>query len=653
MYEDMEDCPYCKRCVDDLSDHLELEHEEFTLQNFLFDSKNIILMVLLLLLSVSTLIFEIQITVLGLPISRLLMGLSILIGGVPLAKSSLIELLKNHAFEVDGLVVVASIGAISIGYWGEAAVLVFLFSVAERLEDYSVFRSRRSLKELLELSPTKARVLRDGETKKISPKNVSIGDTIIIKPGERIPLDGNIKKGTSSIDESAITGESVPKGKGPGDEVFAGTLNIEGLLKVEVGKESGQSTLSKIVKLVEEAEEKKAETEKFVNRFARYYTPIVLLLALAVSTIPWLFFEQSFRSWLYRGLILLVLSCPCAFVVSTPVTMVSSMTKAAKTGVLIKGSVFIEKIKEIDTVVFDKTGTLTTGEFSVTEIVSLDHLDPKEIALISSSLESGSDHPLADPIIEHSNSLNGDDHYQVEEFRSLTGMGIEGVINGQKYKIGNPDMFELGNETKQEISRMTLEGETVVVLGRDEKPFGLIGLEDTLREGAREVITKLKEYGIETIMLTGDNERTAKAVSDELGVDRYIANVLPDQKLNEIKNLQEEGLVTMIGDGVNDAPALVKSDVGIAMGAAGSDTAMESADMALMEDDLSRLIYLFDISEKTMKVVKENIVASIGVKFILAVFTFFGLVTLWLAVGIGDVGMALMVTLNALILEKR
>jgi len=653
MDEDIEDCPYCRRRVDDLSVHLELEHEELTLQIFFLDSKNIILTGLLLLLSLITLIIGIQITIFGLRISRILMGLSIIIGGFPLAKSSLIELLRNHTFDVDGLVVVASIGALSIGYWEEAAVLIFLFLVAERLEDYSAFRSRRSLKELLELSPAKARVLRDGEIKKIPLENIFVGETVVVKPGERVPLDGKIERGSSSIDESAITGESVPKEKGPKDDVFAGTLNVDGLIKVKVTKESKESTLSQIVKLVEEAEEKKAETEKFVNRFARYYTPTVLLLALGVSTIPWLLFNQPFTFWLYRGLILLVLSCPCAFVVSTPVTMVSSMTKSAKRGVLIKGSIFIEKIKEIDTVVFDKTGTLTTGDFSVTEIVSLSELDDKEIVLISSSLETSSDHPLAHPIIEHSKSLNGYDHYEVDKFRSLTGIGIEGVIKGEKYRIGNPNMFELEDDAKKEISRMTSEGETVVVLGREKKPLGLIGLEDTLRDGAIEVIASLKKYGIKPVMLTGDNERTAAAVAEELGIDSYIANVLPEQKLDEIGRLQEDGLVTMIGDGVNDAPALVKSDVGIAMGAAGSDTAMESADMALMEDDLSKLIYLFEISEKTMKVVKENIIASIGVKFALAILTFFGLVTLWMAVGIGDVGMALLVTLNALILEKR
>ncbi len=619
----------------------------------MFESKNIIMMSILLLLSLFTLILRFPITIFDFHISRFFMGLGIIVGGIPLARASLNELAKRGAFDVDGLVVVASIGAVLIGYWGEAAVLIFLFSVAERLEDYSIFRSRRSLKELLELSPTKARVLREGKTKMMAPEKVFTEETIVVKPGERIPLDGNIKKGTSSIDESAITGESVPKEKRPGNEVFAGTLNIDGLLRIKVTKESGDTTLSKIVKLVDEAEEKKTDTEKFVNRFSKYYTPTILSLALGVSVIPWLFFDQALTFWLYRGLILLVLSCPCAFVVSTPVTMVSSMTKSARKGVLIKGSVYLEKIKEINTVVFDKTGTLTTGDFSVTEIIPLDDIDSEEIALISGSLESSSEHPLARPIIEYAKNLNRDKKYEVDGFRSLTGIGIEGTINTKKYRIGNPDLFDIDEEVERKISSMTSQGKTVIVLGIGEKPLGLIGLEDTLREGAKEVITKLKEYGIETIMLTGDNERTAKAVAEELGIDRIIANVLPDQKLDEIKDLQEDGLVTMIGDGVNDAPALVQSDVGIAMGAAGSDTAMESADMALMEDDLFKLLYLFEVSEKTMRVVKENIFASIGVKFGLAIFTFFGFVTLWMAVGIGDVGMALLVTLNALLLEKR
>lgn len=653
MNDSIDDCPYCQKRVKKLEKHIEIKHEDLALRNFFIESKNTIFTAVLLLIAFVLFLVQPRIQIYGLHISRVFMGFSILVGGIPLAWSSLKELIEEHNIDVDGLVVVAALGAVAISYWGEAAVLIFLFSVAERLEDYSVFRSRKSLKGLLELSPTKARVDFGDGTKTVPPEDVLVGNTLIIRPGERIPLDGLIREGESSIDESAITGESVPKEKGPGDEVYAGTLSIDGLLKVEVTKESQNSTLTKIVKLVQEAEEKKAETEKFVNRFANYYTPAILLLALSVSTIPWLFFDQPFTFWLYRGLILLVLSCPCAFVVSTPVTMVSSMTKSARNGVLIKGSVFIEKIKEIDTVVFDKTGTLTTGDFSVTEIVPLHDLSLEEIAKISGSLESNSNHPLAKPIVEYAESLDEAELVDVNRFRSLTGSGIEAVIEDTEYRIGNPDIFELDNKARKELSRMTSKGETVVVLGVGDRPLGLIGLEDTIREKSKEVISKLKKYGVEPIMLTGDNERTARAVANKLGIDRYIAGVLPDEKLDEIEKLQEEGFVTMIGDGVNDAPALVKSDVGIAMGAAGSDTAMESADMALMEDDLSKLLYLFEISEKTMNVVKENIFASIGVKFALAVFTFFGFVTLWIAVGIGDVGMALLVTMNALLLEKR
>lgn len=495
--------------------------------------------------------------------------------------------------------------------------------------------------------------MRGDEVKKVVPEKIKVGETVIVKPGERIPIDGKIKKGSSSIDQSAVTGESVPEKKERGDEVFAGTLNKNGLIKIETTTTTENSTLSKIVKLVEEAKEKKAETEKFVNKFAKYYTPSILLIAVSVAVLPFLVTDDSFSFWLYRALVLLVLACPCAFVISTPVTMVSAMTRSAKNGVLIKGSEFIEKIKDTDRVVFDKTGTLTTGNFTVTDIISTDNLDKHEIMRISASLEANSRHPLAEPIVEYFDKSLDVAKYEVEDFSALAGVGIEGEIEGKTYKIGNPKLFDLNQKMEKKISKMTHDGKTVVILGGGENPLGLIGLKDTVRRGAQKVIEKLEENGIETIMLTGDNERTARAVSEELGIDRYISNLLPDEKLEVIEKLQKEGLVCMVGDGVNDAPALVKSDVGIAMGAAGSDTAMDSADMALMEDKLHKLTYIFELSEKTMKVVKENIFASIGVKLALAGMTFLGFVTLWIAVGIGDVGMALLVTINAILLVKR
>nr|AGF93020.1 heavy metal translocating P-type ATPase [uncultured organism] len=653
MEKEADECPYCEARIRDLDKHIELQHEELSLWRFFLDSKNTVLTGFILLISLTFLLLDSTLSLTGFAVYKIFMAMGIIVGGVPLVREAIHELIDERTFDVDALVIVAAVGAVMIGYWSEAAVLVFLFSIAERLEDYSVFRSRRSLKELLDLSPTEARVLKDGKTNILKPEEVDLGDVVIVKPGERIPVDGKIKEGNSAIDESPITGESVPKEKEIGDEVFAGTLNKEGLLKISTTKRSRESTLSRIVEMVEDAEARKADTEKFINRFARYYTPAILVMAVMVFTVPVFLFDLSFEQWLYRALILLVLSCPCAFVVSTPVTMVSAVTKSAKEGLLIKGSIFLEKIKDTKTVVFDKTGTLTTGDFAVTEIIPLAEMEKKKIALVSKSLESYSDHPLAGPIVEYAERLNGEDNYEVEEFSSLSGTGIKGTIEDETYRIGNPDIFDIDEKVERKINELTSEGKTVVVLGNDEGPIALIALEDTIREGAREIIAKLKEHGVEPIMLTGDNEKTAAAVAKKLGIERYISNVLPDEKLEEIEKLQEEGHVTMIGDGVNDAPALVKSDVGIAMGAAGSDTAMESADMALMEDDLSKLDYLFNLSEKTMRVVKENVMASIGVKFALAVLTFFGLVTLWIAVGVGDVGMALLVTFNALLLGKR
>ncbi|MEF8874298.1 MAG: cation-translocating P-type ATPase [Candidatus Thermoplasmatota archaeon] len=654
----MDDCPYCEVRVKNVEEHIELKHEDFTLSRFLLDSKTTLITGLLLLTSFFLFLLDASFLVRGVEVRfyRVFLLLGILVGGVPLAKEGLTVLIKEHEFDVDSLVVVASIGAILIGYWGEAAVLIFLFSLAETLEEYSIFRSRKSLNDLLDLSPSKARLLKDEKTKTVDPKELSIGDIVFVKPGERIPVDGKIIDGSSSIDESPITGESVPKEKSQDDEVFAGTLNVDGALKVEVTKKSTDSTLARIIKLVEDAEEKKAETERFVNRFAKYYTPAVLVMALFVFLIPAFVLGGAFDLWFYRTLILLVLSCPCAFVVSTPVTMVSAITKAAKDGVLIKGSKYLERIKETETVVFDKTGTLTEGKFSVTEIVPMGDMDEKELALVSGSLEGNSKHPLAEPIVDFSLQMNDIEEkklYDTKDFTSLTGAGIQGTINGDIYRIGNPELFDLEDETKEEVKEKASEGKTVIVVEKNSTPVGLICLEDTIREGAEEVINALKTYGVKTLMLTGDGEKTARSVAEELGLDGYIADVLPEDKLSEVEKLQKEGTITMVGDGVNDAPALMKSDVGIAMGAAGSDTAMESSDMALMEDDISKLIYLFVLSKNTMRVVKENIAASIGVKFVLAALTFFGVVTLWMAVGIGDAGMALMVTLNALLLEKR
>ncbi len=652
MSDGLEDCPYCEVRVKNIEEHIDFKHEEYTLKKFLSNSKITIITGLILLSALFFIILDFHpLVIADLHLHNILMAASIVVGGTPLAKEGISELVKEREFDVDSLVVVAAVGAVLINYWTEAGVLIFLFSLAETLEDYSVFRSRKTLKNLLDLSPSKARVLRKEGTELIEPEKVEIKDIVLVKPGERIPIDGKIERGESAIDESPITGESVPKEKGPGDEVFAGTLNKNGLLKTKAEKKSVDSTLSRIVRMVERADVHKAESEKFVNRFASYYTPIILLLSAGIFLIPTVVFNMPFRTWLYRALVMLVLSCPCAFVVSTPVTMLSAVTKSASKGVLVKGGAYLEKIKDTSILAFDKTGTLTEGKPEVSRIKVLDDLEDDEIIRIAGSLESNSNHPLAESIVERFDS-SGKKKYDVEDFQSLPGLGVEGKIDDTVYKIGKPELFEIKSGDRKKIEDMASRGETIIVLGRKEKPIALIGLKDKIRSGVKSTINSLKDKNIKTVMITGDNEETASAVAAEIGIDDYMADVLPEEKLEKVKELKKEGIVTMIGDGINDAPALVESDIGIAMGAAGSDTAMESADMALMEDDLSRLLYLFRLSNKTMRVVKENIYSSIGVKALLAVLAIFGITTLAMAVGIGDAGMAFFVTMNALLLYR-
>lgn len=646
-------CPVCKVRVAQLERHKELRHEQFTFTRFLLESKGMIFTGVLLLSSLPFILLGAHpLTLQGIHPHKILMALSIAVGGLPLATGAFKELIKEHKFDVDFLVVVAAVGATTINYWIEAGVLIFLFSLSETLSNYSVFRNRKTLKNLLDLSPSKARVRRNGETRKISPEEVEVGELVRVKPGERIPVDGRIVNGASAVNEAPITGESMPVQKERGDEVYAGTLNLNGSLEIRTMKKSVDSTLSRIVQLVEEARMSKADTEKFVSRFVRNYTPLILAFAALVFLIPTVFFSQPYIPWLYRALVLLVLSCPCAFVVSTPVSMFSAVTKTAKNGILVKGGAYIERLKDVDTVIFDKTRTLTTGDPEVTDVIPLRDIDYREILSIAACLEAHSTHPLAKPIIEKCKAHNDGGLKEVGTFKSLTGMGIEGTIGGDLYKMGKPDLFTLQPQDSEQINDLSRKGKTVVVLGKENEPIGLIGLMDAIRQEAKEVITALKKRGIKTVMLTGDNERTAEAVAKQLNIDEYRANLLPEEKVNVVDALRSNGVVAMVGDGVNDAPALAKSHVGIAMGAVGSATAIESADIALMHDDLSKLPYLLDFSKQTMKIVKENIYSSIGVKSLLAGLGLFGWVTLWMAVGIGDMGMSLLVTINAILLGR-
>ena len=502
----------------------------------------------------------------------------------------------------------------------------------------------------MKLAPEKATVKRNGEEVEVHVHAVRVGDVVVVRPGDRIPLDGVVVSGASSVNQAPITGESMPVPKRKGDEVYAGTINQEGYLEIRVSRRSEETLLSKIVKLVEQAQMEKSRTEAFIDRFARYYTPVVISLALLVSILPPLLFDQPFREWVYRGLVLLVISCPCALAISTPVSMVSAITSAARNGVLIKGGSYIEEIKHARVVVFDKTGTLTTGMPEVTDVIALNGTGEAELLRIAASLEAKARHPLARAIVAAAEQ-KGVPLVEVSEFRALPGRGIEGEIEGRRYFVGSGLFLrERGLSPPEElVHRLEREGKSIVAVSSDGTVIGVIALRDRLRDSALETVRELKRRGIRVIMLTGDNRRAAKAVAATLGVDEYHAELLPQDKVRIVEELlRRYEHVVMVGDGVNDAPALAKAHVGIAMGAIGSDVAIESADIALMEDDLSKITYLLHLSEKTMSVVRQNVAASILIKGSFAVLAFPGYITLWLAVAVGDMGLSLAVILNAL-----
>ncbi len=573
------------------------------------------------------------------------------ISGYELAKEGVSSLIFRRRLNIDFLIMLAAVGSFFIGHGEEGATVIFLFSVAEFLEGYAAVRARRSIEALMELAPEVATVRRDGEEMKVPVGEVSPGEVVVVRPGEKIPLDGEVVGGVSSVNQAPITGESLPVTKQVGDEVYAGTINNEGFLEIEVTKRSDESMLSKIVRLVEEAQRMKSPTEKFIDRFSQYYTPSVIFLAIGVATVPALVFGLPFNEWLYKALVLLVVSCPCALAISTPVAMVSGMTGAARNGVLIKGSVYVEEISKVKVFAFDKTGTLTEGRLEVTDVVGLGH-SKDEVLLKAASIEALSEHPIAKAIVEASGDakLMG-----VEDFRAIAGKGVTCTIEGERYYVGSRRLFkELSVEVPEERAwNLENEGKTVVFVGTGREVIGLIAVMDKIRDTTAATIAELGRKGIKTVMITGDNERTAKAIAEKIGIDEYHAELLPEHKVDIVEELSKKyGRVAMVGDGVNDAPALARASVGIAMGAIGSDVSLETADIALMQDDLSKLPYLMELSKKTLKIVKENIVASITIKGGLGALVFPGLVTLWLAVAVGDMGLALAVILNAMRLSS-
>jgi len=560
-----------------------------------------------------------------------------------------IRAVAERRLGIDALMTIAIVGAVVIGQFFEAASLAFLYSVAELLENYAIDRARHSLRALMELAPHQATVRREGQESTVSVEEVELDDIVLVRPGEKVPLDGVVVAGTSAVNQAPITGESVPIEKAPGDPVYASSLNEEGFLEIKVSKIAKDSTLSKIIQLVAQAESQKAPSEKFVERFGRYYTPGVVVLAVLVAAVPPLVFSAPFLTWFLRAITLLVISCPCAMLISTPVSVVSGITAAARNGVLIKGGLYLEAMGQVKVIAIDKTGTLTTGHLEVTDVVPLNGASENAVLRVGASLEAKSKHPIAQAIVR---AAGPSSQTPVDNFRSLTAQGVEGELDGKRYRVGKPALFP-GFESEAFV-RLQNEAKTVVAVGSEERLLGLIAVADRVRAGGAETVRSLQASGLEVVMLTGDNEGTAKAVATELGLSHYHAGVLPEDKLEEIRKLEQRyGKVAMVGDGVNDAPALAAASVGIAMGAMGTDTALETADIALMADDLSKLPYLVELSRKGRRVIQQNIWLSIAIKLGLGLGIVPGYVTLVVAVLVGDLGATLAVTGNALRLAQQ
>ena len=573
------------------------------------------------------------------------------IAGYRIYKNALTDLLHKRV-DMNLLMSIAAIGAFLIGHAEEGASVIFLFFTAEFLEDYSVQRARNSVTSLLKLAPEEALVKRNGSEVRMHVHDISIGETILVKPGEKVPLDSVVTAGSSGVNESPLTGESVPVSKKIGSQVYAGTMNLDGFLEVEVTKRSDETQIARVAKLVQEAQRNKSPTEKFVNRFAGRYTPIVIVLALLTAIVPPLLFGASLTTWVYRALILLVVSCPCALAISTPVSMVSSITGAARNGVLVKSASAIEAIAELRIVAFDKTGTLTEGKLVVTDILPVNPSSKNNVLSVAASLEAKSSHPIASAITELA-TKQGVELQGIMELKTIPGLGVEGTVGGEMYLVGSVNMFLDRGVPYPELTVTELQeaGKTTILVAHSnpKQTIGIIALADSIRPEAIQAVRELKRLRVETVMISGDNDYTATAIAGKVGIDHFHAGLLPEDKVEEVEALTEKhGHVAMVGDGINDAPALAKANVGIAMGAIGSDVALETADVALMHDDISKVSYLVSLGRKTMRIVKQNIWASILVKSAFAALAVVGLVSLWMAVAIGDMGLSLAVILNAM-----
>ena len=641
LHEDTEgQTTYCSSCQVDYSE------EAIPVRQ---DRRSILIAVTTLFLLaglITELLLELQI------LAGLLFMITAILAGFNIAKKGLHALIYRRRLNINFLVTIASVGSFLIGAGPEGAAVVFLFYIAEFLEDHSSDRAKNSITALLKLAPDVAVVKTNGIEKTLHVHDVKVDDIIILRPGERVPLDGTVMNGASTMNQAPITGESKSVSKEVGDDVYAGTINNEGYLEVVVTKLASDTILSKIVKLVEESQKMKSSTERFVDKFAKYYTPLILALAVVVATVPTLIIGLPAEEWIYRALVLLVVSCPCAMVISTPIAMVSGITSGARNGVLIKGSTYVEEVSRVNVLAFDKTGTLTEGQLAVIEVVSTG-APLEDILAVGASLESMSEHPIAKAIVVMGQE-KGATLRQVENFSAVKGKGVIGTIDGKRFFAGNRTLsndlrFPINAWVEKQARVFEGDGNTVIFVGGETGVMGLIALGDRVRSASADTISELRKMGIRTVMLTGDNQRTALAIVEQIDIDEYRAELLPQDKVTMIQTLSNpDASVVMVGDGINDAPALAKASVGIAMGGIGSDVTLETADIVLMNDDVSKIPYLIKLSKKTMRIVKQNTIVSIVLKISLAILVFPGLITLWLAVALGDMGLTLAVIANAM-----
>jgi Cd2+/Zn2+-exporting ATPase len=593
-------------------------------------------------------------------VTEIIFGLAIITGAwfiVPKA----FRTLRQKRFDMNVLMTVAVVGAIFIGEWAEAAAVTFLFALSELLEGYSVSRARRAIESLMELSPLKALVKRKGKITEVELSEVTTDEIIVIKSGAKVPLDGIVTAGSSSINQAPITGESLPIEKKVGDQIFAGTINGEGYLEATVTGMAGETTLASMIRLIEDAQSQKAPSERFVDTFAKYYTPIIMVLAVLICLIPGAI-TGDWSTWFYRALVLLVIACPCALVISTPVSVVSGLTAMARRGVLIKGGAYLEIVGKLRALAVDKTGTITRGLPEVTGVISLTDQSSEEIVKLAAAIDTHSDHPIAIAITDYAKAQNIT-FPSAADYQSQTGRGADGTLDGHQYFVGNHRYtHELGvcsEEIEARLHEVELKGLSVVVVGHkphDGCPgdvLGIIAVGDTIRADAKAAIASLHTVGIEqVVMLSGDNLTTVNAIAKEAGIDQAKGDLLPEQKIENVRELLEKyEFVGMVGDGVNDAPAMASASLGIAMGAAGTDTAIETADLALMTDDLGKISEAIHLGRRALGIIKFNIVFALAIKTIFLVLAFTGHTSLWLAI-LADTGATLLVIANALRLLK-